>query len=121
MVTTLPYLLFQLNGVLVLLVRSRPRGYSHMFVSMSDTNQSMVRPVTVWPSLPKYTAREQASEMAGVSKDAENSAATARATRDFIWTPGLMGGRAAESDAACTDAICLVKLGLADPSASIEH
>jgi hypothetical protein len=52
-VTTLPYLLLQVKGVLVLLVRSSPRGYSQRFVSMSETNQSMVRPVTVCPSLPK--------------------------------------------------------------------
>jgi hypothetical protein len=53
-VTTLPYLLeVQVSGVAVLLLRSSPRGYSHMFVSMSDTNQSIVRPVTVWPSSPK--------------------------------------------------------------------
>jgi hypothetical protein len=61
-----------------------------MFVSISDTNQSMVRPVMVWPSSPKYTAREQASEMAGASKHAESSEAMAK--RRFTVNPWMNVG-----------------------------
>jgi hypothetical protein len=60
-----------------------------MLVSMSETNQSIVRPVTVWPSLPKYTAREQAAAGAGTSQDVQTSEATATAMRVFIRTPWL--------------------------------
>lgn len=90
-VTRLPYLLFQMTGFAVLLLRVSPRGYSQILEPRSASNQSIVRPVTVWPSLPKYTAREQASEVAGASKDAESSEAMAMAMRDFIGTPWLMG------------------------------
>lgn len=55
-----------------------PRGYSQMLEPRSASNQSIVRPVTVWPSLPKYRAREQASDMVGKSKVAERSEAMAR-------------------------------------------
>jgi hypothetical protein len=52
----------------------------------------MVRPVTVCPSLPKYTAREQASDTFGANRAVESSAEIAKVKRGLIFkSPSVHG------------------------------